>query len=194
MKTCKYSVTDKTSVDIELNMLERGGRKVTPFYNEDGDGEIRCYAVCRKCDNPVQLIGLYRDTHVSAKPFGKQVYPKNVSELADYNQDAYEFCPLADPNTSKSFPVRLKKAMDEEARQIYNTVRNQFDKVLYFLENDTGLSFSEKLAKELLRNYLGRRGWLYREARLDNIPWIFAYMTLQQTFYGRWIVGHVRKS
>lgn len=186
MKTCKYNIYDDKVINIKIDMLENDGKKTAPYFNESVNGEINCYAICRKCNNPVELIGLYKKNKISEKPFGKH-YNKSIPDLADYNQDAYDFCPLAEKKINR-FPKRYKKEMDSVSIQIYNTVRNKFDKVIYLLEKDSGLHFSKTLIKSLLEEYRGRKGWLYRGARIDNIPWIFAYMTLQHKFIGRWIV------
>ncbi|HFW3091132.1 TPA: hypothetical protein ACIBE3_004834 [Salmonella enterica subsp. enterica serovar Reading] len=63
------------------------------------------------------------------------------------------------------------------SRQILELLILHFDKIIWMLSDITGISINEKLAVEMLHQYRKEEGWLYSQATLMNVPWIFAYMT-----------------
>lgn len=84
-----------------------------PNYIHTGrDNVKRYFAVCPACDNPIQLIGLYKKLENTDRPYGRQ----------KHNEQAYRFCPYASHSygvTKKS----IKDEMTEYEENIYNGVR-----------------------------------------------------------------------
>ena len=74
---------------IDKDTFEEDTQKMFPFY-QDG----KQYAICPSCDNPIQLIGLYKELSNTDKPYGKHV-GKSVKNLAEWHQVDYDFCPLS---------------------------------------------------------------------------------------------------
>ena len=102
MNVCKFSTGADEEFPIERDIFESKTYKQYPYYQISGssvtsskNGNIH-FAVCPACDNPIQIMGLYKTN----KPFGKH-YPKTVPDLAEYNQEAYEYCPLASSKKRK---------------------------------------------------------------------------------------------
>ncbi|WP_392562237.1 hypothetical protein RHO12_01755 [Orbus sturtevantii] len=80
--------------------------------------------------------------------------------------------------TNKHQPNALSKT-------ILTLLVEQFDRVVYVLENDIGIKLSDTLAIDMLKNYVAEQGYLYRFSSLHNIPWMFAYFSNSQTLRGR---------
>ncbi|MFP7386203.1 hypothetical protein SFB97_11355 [Enterococcus hirae] len=121
-------------------------KKRRPYVLER-EGMDSYYAVCPECDNPIQIIGLYKETRESGR-------------------------------RSTSSPL---------ANRILLTLEEQFDRIIYILKKQTGLLINKKLAKEMLITYLKNEGWLYKEATLNNLPWIFGQCSPAIPLFGRMI-------
>lgn len=68
-------------------------------WRRDGDKGPSYYAVCPLCDNPIQIVGLFRRQEESRarRPYGRH-HRGDVPGLCRYDEDAYLHCPYADPN------------------------------------------------------------------------------------------------
>ncbi|HGJ5856191.1 hypothetical protein [Arsenophonus nasoniae] len=62
----------------------------------------------------------------------------------------------------------------------------QFDRIIYLLEKQLAMRFSQKMARDMLTDYIAARGWLYGGATPQNIPWIFAYFARSQPLFGHY--------
>lgn len=112
--------------------------------------------------------------------------PKSILGLATYRDAAYHNCPLAaknrihvDKNTRKIDDA------DDVSRKILATLEEHFDRVIYVLQKSIGIIISQKLAENLLDDYLAEEGYRYKYASLLNIPWMFAYMSTSKSIVGR---------
>ncbi|MDO5399174.1 MAG: hypothetical protein Q4G33_14750 [bacterium] len=90
--------------EIEKTTFEQLTNKSAPYYR-DGFGH---YAVCPRCDNPIQILGLY----TKPKLYGRH-YTRSVKGLANYYQTNYEYCPLADHKIHLT-----KESVSEELTEI----------------------------------------------------------------------------
>jgi len=140
-------------------------------YKRKSRSGLSYFAVCPICDNPIQLIGLYRDTAESGrKPYGKHCR-HTVPDLAEYDEDAYLDCPYSDPNRTP--PTSRCKLESRISKQILQLLHDQFDRVMYILSKDTGIYFSQAMAEKMLQSYISREGWSFRDAASYNLPWTF---------------------
>ena len=88
---------------IEKEAFERATFQKKPYYNFNASGQQVQFAVCPHCDNPIEIIGLYKKIRNTPNPYGKH-YPSSIPNLATYNQQAYEYCPFA----KKQLPITPK--------------------------------------------------------------------------------------
>ncbi|MCS5465580.1 hypothetical protein NWO25_19660 [Enterococcus lactis] len=66
------------------------------------------YAICPECDNPIQIIGLYKETQESGrKPYGKH-HKGTIPYLAKYSEEDYLECPFSNS--------KWKKRLEEEVQ------------------------------------------------------------------------------
>ena len=88
-------------------------------YKRKSRSGLSYFAVCPICDNPIQLIGLYRDTAESGrKPYGKHCR-HTVPDLAEYDEDAYLDCPYSDPNrTPPTSRCKLESRISKQILQL----------------------------------------------------------------------------
>lgn len=171
--------------NISRENFEKLTKNKEPYCQNGKDGTKRYFGICPACDNPIVLVGLYTKDE-SFRPYGKHS-SKGVKKSAPHNEQAYQFCPYAIKNYSAPLRTDLRKNVTDFERSIYYTVRNYFDKVIYILQQDTGILISETFAREILKDYLASRGWMYRWAALYNIPWIVLYMRGGFSPYGKFI-------
>lgn len=78
----------------ETNFTEKTSL-APPYVSEGADEKKRFFGVCPTCDNPIQIIGLFKTAET--KPYGKH-YNRDVEKLAKHNQATYRFCPYASRN------------------------------------------------------------------------------------------------
>ncbi len=153
-----------------------------PNYIYTGrDNVKRYFAVCPACDNPIQLIGLYKKLENTDRPYGRH-YNRDT-KIAKHNEQAYRFCPYASHSygvTKKS----IKDEMTEYEENIYNGVRENFDLAVYIMKQDTGILFSKKFLVEILRGYLSAEAYMYYWATPYNIPWMLLYFMGEIPCYG----------
>lgn len=169
-----------TVIDFEERTMKR-----KPFWDYN-DGEPILHAVCPICDNPIQIVALFRRTRNSPRAHGRHLI-HDVPGLAKYDHEAYDCCPYANPNKPQPGKGDRKKKLDGLPRDIYMLLREQFDRMIYLLQKDIDIFISIAFAKTLLSDYLKTKGYLYVAASMQNLPWIFAYMGASHSLIGRFI-------
>ena len=88
LHTGKAKVYDLTK---EIYLSET---KKDAHYSITGkDGCKRNFAVCPACDNPIQILGLYKKLVNTDKPYGKH-YNHSIT-IATHNETTYRLCPYA---------------------------------------------------------------------------------------------------
>lgn len=60
MNVYKLSVQTQGYFLIEKNDYEQRTARRPPWYKMSDDGEPRYFAICPACNNPTQIIGLYK--------------------------------------------------------------------------------------------------------------------------------------
>lgn len=188
MRFFKLRPEDTDMMLIDRERFELATRKMPPWYQPSSSGnELSQFAVCPACDNPIQVIGLYRLPKGLAHPYGKHAN-RSVPGLAMLDVERRDACPYFMPRKPDRHARRRES--DPFARKILRTVIEQFDRIAYVLEKDTGVRLSKKKLQEMLASYRRMQGHRYVGANLLNVPWIFAYMTKAVSLYGQKIVDN----
>lgn len=165
-----------------------------PYCLPNAKGGQSYFAICPQCENPIQIIGLYKNTiEGGQKPYGKH-YNKSIPKLAAYHKEDYLNCPYSSPNWKK--PTAKRPVESIVAKEILCLLRDQFDRVVYILSHDTEIQIGYNLARSMLQTYLGQEGWRYRAATLNNLPWIFGLSQKATPLFGRSILknGELHKA
>lgn len=145
-----------------------------------GAGEGNYYAVCPACTNPVQILGLYRPLPQTPHPYARHT-GERIPGFEFFDGDAHQSCPYIVKH--KPGCRDLKANIEGLPTRILEVLLNHFDRVIYTLEQDTGVRISPNLARAMLCSYLDGKGYLYVGATIQNIPWTFAYMANAHSLY-----------
>lgn len=167
---------------ITKEQFEKDTNKKAPWYQVKGNTIVQ-YAVCPVCDNPIQLIALYKRHENSPEPYGRHI-PESIHGIAQYDQKEYDRCIYANPGMTLDKNM-LRENDNHKSYAILKLLQEQFDRVIYLLQRVTGIIFSENLACEMLKSFLYMHGHLYIGTNICNLPLMFAYMTTNQSLYGR---------
>ena len=128
----------KPGIPESLHILEEtftnATNKQVPYYTEGEHGRnARCFAVCPLCDNPIQIIGLYKAHDEGRKPYGRH-YPKDILDLANYDEEeigegdvrtVLHFHPALAPVKIGILP--LSKKLNEGAEKIYEQLSRKYN-------------------------------------------------------------------
>lgn len=164
------------------NYLNATGKK-HPYIQKNSKGDESYFAVCPECENPIQIIGLFKSTAEGGrKPYGKHT-PKTIPQLAQYSHPDYLDCSYANPKWIRKAGKRSPGG--KVAQEMLGLLREQFDRIIYLLQRDTDVYISYDTAKRMLQTYLANEGWLYRTATLNNLPWTFGEVESALPLFGR---------
>lgn len=162
-----YPVTSKEAFE-QLTGRER------PYVVKDKAGNQKAFGLCPACENPVQLIGLYKRIRNDAvQPYAKHC--NRDAEIAKHNEYTYKFCPYASHiYTSQTYETKTE--VSELEYNIYCILRDNFDAAVYLMQQISGLYLSKAEVQDLLRDYIVNDGHLYYGATIYNLPWMLLYM------------------
>lgn len=175
---------DTGSQHIGRELFENQTLRKSPWYRKNGKGEDVQYAICPACDNPIQIIGLYRLPPRVNNPFGRHT-GQSVPDLAELDPEERDNCPYFKPRPREKSARR--KVLGPVPRKILETLIEQFDRVVYLLRKQTGINFSANLLRKMLETYRAEKGYLYTGATLLNVPWIFIYMSDSHSIAGQYL-------
>ena len=156
MKVFKTQV-DESSKGIEIteeNFLEATNNQ-EPYVQWSKKGQKSYFAVCPICDNPVQFVGLFVDD-CKIESYAKH-YRHPIKRLANFDEQAMENCIYF---TGRKCDNPLKQV--DKGRvgiKICRTMRDEFDKVVYFWEVLTGIKLRPKIAEQCLKRWIIGETW-----------------------------------
>lgn len=169
----------------EEHYLNQTGRKY-PYSQTNARGDESLFAVCSECENPIQIIGLFKNTPESGRiPYGRHC-DKSIPDIAPYDHSDYLDCPYSNPKWKKDKVKRV--AESRVAKATLKLLREQFDRVIYILSKDIEVYISYSKAESMLQSYLANEGWRYRIATLNNLPWVFGETVGATPLFGRKIL------
>ena len=176
--------------EFEINaanfMKTTGGRR--PYKSVGRDGRNVYYAVCPACDNPVVLVGLYRNERGMdrpRRPFGRHC-GHDVPGLAEYDEEAYRTCRYADPGHRVN-SWRKRRPSDPHGLALYRLMRGEFDNVALAWEMSSGIHLGLGYAEEMLRGWRANEGWRYYVASYQNLPQMLFWPAGSQKLMGRYV-------
>lgn len=169
----------------EKTFTEATGKKQPYYVVDEQTKRARCFAVCPLCDNPIQIIGLYKAHNEGKNPYGKH-FPNDIARLANYDEEAYYGCSYANPNREKK--VIKRKPDNPTSKAMYELLKKQFDRLVYILEQNIEIKISIAFAEEILRIYCENEGWRYYESTYDNLPFMLIYALQAKPLVNRLIL------
>lgn len=169
----------------EQNVIRFLG-KGAPYYRVSPHGQESFFAVCPCCENPIQIVGIFKNTkEAGRKPYGRH-HKGSIPKLAEYCQEDYYNCPYSNPQSKKKAP-NYRSSKSRVAQASLHLLAEQFDRIIYILSKDTEINITPSIAKEMLKSYVHNKGWLYRDATLNNLPWKLAETAKGINLFGRLI-------
>ena len=186
MRYCKLLKEDNSKIVPVIRENFELATNLSKKYYQGNNGNKKPYALCPACDNPVVIVGFYskNDEHTKKQTQHARHTKKSLVGFPLYNQQEYDLCPYANP---KSYSKGDYKTTEKDAlsREIKSLLIANFDKVVYFLEKEMGIIYSDKDLENMLENYFSMDGTNYIGATLENYPWTFLYLSLNQRLFGK---------
>lgn len=174
-------------ITINRVSLENATDSLPPYYIKNKDGKYKIYAYCPQCQNPIRIIGLYKKSEQKALDIENTAFGKHTNEKDCQLQKSplysYKACPLYKPREYNQNEKRGRETILDKT--IKERLVKDFDKIVYFLTKTTGIAYGKGLLEKMILSYNGADGWNYVGATLENIPWIFVYMSFNQNLYGQ---------
>ena len=115
MHRFKLKQGNEKSYEITKENFEQMTGRRKPYVETGADGITRYFGICPACDNPIQLIGLYKELKNTDNPYGKH-YKKDAA-IAIHNEQAYQFCPYSS-HIYNNAEQQLKNELTEFERNI----------------------------------------------------------------------------
>lgn len=143
-----------------------------PFEQRSEEGELLTYGICPSCLNSVQLMGIVHE--IKNRPHGKHT-GKSINGFPVWNQRKYEYCPFAVKNRRKPNDDEKSDEIDDSVIELYNLLREQFDRVVYVIGKEFGILCSGDFWEKTLNQYLVNKAYCYPWLTEANLPYIFAY-------------------
>jgi len=145
-----------------------------PFEQQgERQGKFSQYGICPSCLNPIQLIGIARESKRTA--YGKHA-GKDIKGLPPWNYRKYEYCPFAAKNEKRKpcDDERLPQ-LDNEAIELYSLLITQIDRVVYILSKELNIQCSRAFWGNVFNQYVANDFYCYPWLTESNLPYMVAY-------------------
>ncbi len=165
----RYEITSK-NFEVHTGRLQ-------PFEQSNESGGLSAYGICPSCLNPILLKGIERE--IKVRPHGAHA-GKYIKGLPVWNQQKYEYCPFAKRKDYREPNEKDLLEIDDGVIELYNLLKNQFDRVVYILSHEFEVKFSTRFWRVALTQYLKSHVYCYPWLTEANLPYVFAYRGMQQ--------------
>ena len=173
-----YKTLTTESKDLTLENFETDTMKKPPYYMPNSPDAQ--YAICPACDNPIQILGLYKELAHTDKPYAKH-YDGSIDGLAVSNKENYDLCPYANPQRHDKNSKR--EHLEGIPNKVIALIKDEFHSIMRYLCDITGININRNLARKMLKTYMGQEAYLYTGATLTNYPLMIAYFSNAQSLF-----------
>lgn len=167
-------------LDLTEDRYNQITRREYPYVRTGSDGKPRHYALCPECQNPVQLVNRSVSSTESTTLYAKH-FKISLEGLANYDQDAYDDCQLANPHR---LDAKTRRKPGNKTNKIKVIFSKYIDIVVNYAESMTGIKLSDTIIEQMISDFCKSKGHEYRAVSEHNIPLAFVYMTEAKSFYG----------
>ncbi|MGG3506585.1 hypothetical protein ABES58_14030 [Paenibacillus lautus] len=176
MDVFQINQQDDRPIELTVKNYEYKTRKTDPFYVEVNK-VMKYYAVCPACKNPIIIVNLYVDKTLDENKNKMPVHAKHckydVTNLAEYSQEAYDVCPLGNPS---KFGGSSKHRSKNRSNEIVGLIKN-YPVVLYNeIRRITCIDFTEKTFSAMINTFIKAEGYYYKYINKYNLPYGFLNM------------------
>ncbi|GKQ32348.1 MULTISPECIES: hypothetical protein [Pseudomonas syringae group] len=173
-------LTDRnTAIELSEDNYYNATHRVSP-YVQQRNGKNNAYALCPECENPVQLINRTNKETEANTLYAKHVAYK-VEGIAEYSDENYTNCSLANPQRFDSNARRTSTAKNNEIKQL---VIDYIDTIIYTIERDIKITFTDDCIKKAITDFALDKGYEYKAINPYNLPYGFIYRTEALDLYG----------
>lgn len=186
----RFKIMDNTvkSFFVDTDTVESVLKRRNTWYKRNTSGDLRYYAVCPKCENPIQLVNIPR-TRGSVGPSHGRHEKRRVSGFDFFDGDMLRTCPFVATNTNPKKTDR--RPLSETSRKIIRIAVENFDHVVPVLQEDMGFNLSKNVAGSMLDAWFSAQGYNYNGANLENVPWMIAYFAVSTDLYGQFLTDRL---
>ncbi|EHL6319335.1 hypothetical protein KJE01_19245 [Escherichia marmotae] len=187
-----FAILSNPDIPLELteDRYNQATRREYPYVRTGNDGRPRHFALCPECKNPVQLINRSVNSTESSTLYAKHI-KITLSDLAEYNQEAYDDCQYANPH---SLDDKRRRKPGLKTSKIKNIYSKYIDLIVSYSESMTGIKFSDSVLEKMISEFCKSRGYEYRAVSEYNLPLSFLYMTEAKSLYGCGVDNYIAES
>lgn len=182
----RFKISNKWTAqdyDIDRVTFEKITGKRRPWYPTPD--ELNPYALCPWCDNPIQIVGLYKVPKNTDNPYGRHT-GKDIPSVARHSQMKYEYCPFA--SHSRAFGDPEERTDETEwSQEIKGLFIEECDAAVWVLQTSLGIKLTDKRVREIVKAFADNRGWLYPGITKQNLPYILGYLFARINLFGQGI-------
>lgn len=181
-----FKTLDGKEYELTVENYEQHSHKSKPYYHDKKRYKSPHFALCPMCNNPIQVINLYKDEYVEEitgrKGLHARHFTKNIEGLAEFNKSQYESCPLHKPINFKLIEVRHDDRVNEEIKKI---IEANLKSIINDIKNISGILFKNVNLEKKIDNYIEMRNYAYTNTNKYNIPYSILYTSDSFDLFGR---------
>jgi hypothetical protein len=181
-----FKTLEGKEYDLTVDNYLEYSHKSKPYFQDEKRYKCPRFAICPMCNNPIQIINLYKNDYVEEvtgrKGLHARHFAKNIEGLAEYNESRYESCPLHKPVNFKLIEVRHNEEANEEIKKF---VEMNSKRIMDDIRNITGIFFKYVNLEEKISNYIKKKNYAYTHTNRFNIPYSILYTSEAFDIYGR---------
>lgn len=156
-------------------------------YRIDKKGQMRHFAICPECSNPIQIINLYKEIYeediTKSKKMHARHYPHNLPGLANYYKAAYDNCNLSGRNLLGIHKIRTDKFYNAEMKRI---IENNKNIILRKINEIIGINLG-KIKDDIFQTFMTNQYYQYIGANKFNIPYSILFFYKSIPLYGQYV-------
>jgi len=165
-------------IPLNVQNYERSTNKEKPYFQKINN-EMKYFAICPECENPITIVNLYVDKTIDSKKSQMVMHgrhmKKDVKGITDYDEDSYNECSLSNP---ESFSSTLKrKETSKTNNEIIQIIKDYPELLFSLIRNISGINISESLFKKMVTNFKASEGYMYKYVTKFNLPYSFINMS-----------------
>ncbi|HBC3519746.1 TPA: hypothetical protein ACVU5C_004781 [Vibrio parahaemolyticus] len=179
-----FAILSNPSKPIKLTLTEYEKQTKREYpYCQKKDNDIKSYALCPDCNNPIQLVNRYSKTTKSNTLYARHVLG-SVAGIANYSQTNYDNCELKNPTR---FDEKIRRKPGKKTNSLKLMFEQHIDLIISQLEKQLPIKLSDNTIKSMIADFIKNKGYEYRAVNVYNMPLAFAYLTEAQDLYGCFI-------
>lgn len=114
---------------------------------------------------------MLKTTNNKITPYARHI-KRDICGLADFDEEKFALCPFINNENINDLSHKKSDISPEIKKQIL-LLKNNFDKVIHLIGQETGIYFGISLQTEMLKYFVNDEIYLYCYLDITNLPWLF---------------------